>query len=256
MLDYLTTPEGLRLAYVDSGGAGRPLLVLHGAFGCGRSWMPLAQRMGRRIIAPDQRGHGRSDRAGDYSREAFLRDTVAVIERLDLAPVTIIGHSLGAINAYQLAARRPELVESFVALDFPVVAGEFPDPWLAELPPRFDSLSQMREAIARLVALGAPFHFLESAVEDERGWRFRWHAEDMVAVKRGVVGDWWADWTASSQHALLLLGGTSPVVPAAHADAMVARRPNTHCAVIEGAGHDLYLTHVDEVAARIGAFLA
>ncbi|MBF6331213.1 alpha/beta fold hydrolase [Nocardia transvalensis] len=256
MTDHLTTPDGIRLAYVDSGGPGRPLLALHGTFGRGRCWMPLAQRLGRRIIAPDQRGHGRSDKPGDYSREGFVADAVAVIEKLGLGPVTIVGHSLGAINAYQIAARRPDLVEAFVAIDFPVSAGEFADPWLAELPTRFDSLTEMHDALGRLVSMGVPFHFLESAVEDEDGWYFPWDADDMRAVKRGVIGDWWDDWTGSAQPALVLLGGDSAVVPPDHAREMVARRPNTELAVVEGAGHDVYLSHVDEVAAIVGRFLA
>ncbi|MFC5825941.1 alpha/beta fold hydrolase [Nonomuraea insulae] len=49
-------------------------------------------------------------------------------QRLGLGPVTVIGHSLGAVNAYQLAARRPDLVDRFVAIDFPVEARHYPDP--------------------------------------------------------------------------------------------------------------------------------
>ncbi len=255
MTDYVTTPDGIRLACVDSGGSGEPLLALHGAFGRGRGWMPLAARLARRVIAVDQRGHGLSDKPGDYSREGFVADTVAVIEKLGLGPVTILGHSLGAINAYQVAARRPDLVKSFVAIDFPAVAGEFDDPWLDELPARFASLSEMYAALRRLVAMGMPFHFLESAVEDANGWYFHWDATDMRAVKRGVVGDWWADWTGSAQPALLVLGGASEVVAVEHADEMVRRRPNTELAVIPGAGHDLYLSHVDELAALLEGFL-
>ncbi len=256
MTDFLTTPDGVRLAYVDSGGPGSPVLALHGVFGRGRGWMPLAHRLNRRIIAVDQRGHGLSDKPGDYSRTAFVADTAAVIEKLGVGPVPIIGHSLGAINAYQLAARRPELVESFVAVDFPAFAGAFEDPWLDELPDRFASLTEMLDTIGRLRRPDAILHFQESAVEDERGWHFRWNAADMRAAKRGVTGDWWADWTGSPHRALLLLGGDSQVVPPEHAREMIQRRPGTELAVIEGAGHDLYLSHLDETAEIIGKFLA
>ncbi|MEU6561392.1 alpha/beta fold hydrolase [Nocardia nova] len=255
MTEYLTTPDGVRLAYVDSGGPGDPILALHGAYGRGRGWMPLAHRLNRRIIAVDQRGHGLSDKPGDYSRTAYVNDTAAVIEKLDLGPVPIIGHSLGAINAYQLASRRPDLVESFVAVDFPAAAGAFEDPWLDELPDRFSSLAELRDTIGRLRRPDAIPHFQESAVEDERGWHFLWDAEDMRAAKRGVIGDWWADWTGSQHRALLLLGADSPVVPPEHAQDMIARRPDTELAVIEGAGHDLYISHVEETAEIIGRFL-
>ncbi|MFI1913773.1 alpha/beta fold hydrolase [Nocardia sp. NPDC020380] len=256
MTDFMTTPDGTRLAYVDSGGPGRPILALHGAFGCGRGWMPLAERLDRRIIAPDQRGHGESDKPGDYSRAAFLADTAAFIEKLGLGPVAIIGHSLGAINAYQLAAQRPDLVESFVAIDFPAEAGDFTNSWLDELPRRFASLGQMHATIRRLASIGEPFHFLESAVQDADGWYFRWNAEDIHASKRGVIGNWWDDWTGSTCPALLLRGGDSPVIPPEHAREMVRRRPNTELVTIAGAGHDMYISHLDETAAHIGRFLS
>lgn len=255
MTDYLTTPDGVRLAYIDSGGPGAPVLALHGAYGRGRGWMPLAHRLNRRVIAVDQRGHGLSDKPGDYSRAAFVADTVAVIEKLGLGPLPIIGHSLGAINAYQLAAQYPDLVESFVAMDFPAVAGTFEDPWLDELPDRFASLHEMCSAIERLRSPEAWLHFRESAAEDDRGWYFRWNATDMRAVKRAVTGDWWSDWTGSPHRALLLIGGDSPVVPPDHARDMIRRRPRTELAVIEGAGHDLYLSHLDETAEIVGRFL-
>lgn len=253
-MSFVTTPHGVRLAYVDSGGPGRPILALHGAFGRGRTFMPLAEHLGRRVIALDQRGHGLSDKPGDYSREGFLADTAAFIEALDLAPVTIAGHSLGALNAYQLAARRPELVESFVAIDFPAEAGTSTDPWLDELPDRFGSLTQLEQAIRRLVGTDVPGHFTESAFEDERGWGFLWNTEDIRATKRGLAGSWWDDWTSSSQPALLVVGGDSRV--AGHAPEMIARRPHTRLVTVPGAGHDLYLSHTPALASALSAFLA
>nr|WP_281282677.1 alpha/beta fold hydrolase [Nonomuraea terrae] len=57
-----------------------------------------------------------------------------------IGPAILIGHSLGAINAYQLAARRPDLVRAFVAVDFPVEAGDFTNPWLDQFPERLPTL--------------------------------------------------------------------------------------------------------------------
>ncbi|MGW5641335.1 alpha/beta fold hydrolase [Saccharopolyspora sp. NPDC003752] len=255
---HLTTPEGNRLSYVDFGGPGRPVLALHGAYGRGRAFHGLAQRLGSRyrVIAVDQRGHGLSDPARDYGREAFLGDAASVIEQLDLAPAVVLGHSLGGINAYQLAARRPELVAAAVVVDVGAEISVPEDTAIARLPRHFASLQALREGIRRAVApFGAVEHFDESAVEDEQGWRFRWDAADMAEVKRGVCGAWWDDWAGGEQPLLLIRGEDSPLIPPAHGADMVRRRANTELVTIEGAGHDLHLTHPDRFAAVVRRFL-
>lgn len=256
---YLSTRDNVRLAYVDSGGSGHPILALHGAFGRGRAWMTLADHLGPdwRVIGLDQRGHGLSDEPGDYGREAFLADATNVIEALGIGPAILIGHSLGATNAYQLAARRPDLVRAFVAVDFPVEVGDFTNPWLDAFPERFPTLRALRAAIGeRVLGFGSLDHFQENAFEDERGWGFHWRPDTIHASKQGVIGSWWADWTGSDQPALLVRGGASPVVPLDHAKEMIDRRPGTELVTIDGAGHDLYLTHHREFGDAVSGFLS
>jgi pimeloyl-ACP methyl ester carboxylesterase len=110
------TVDGRRLSYLDFGGPGRPLVALHGHLSEGAAFAHLAQALGAewRLIAPDQRGQGESDRAGDYSREGYLADLQALLDHLRLDRVALLGHSLGAINAYQFAARHPERVTVLV----------------------------------------------------------------------------------------------------------------------------------------------
>ncbi|MCP2168775.1 alpha/beta fold hydrolase [Goodfellowiella coeruleoviolacea] len=255
---YLSTPAGHRLSYVDFGGPGRPILALHGAYGRARAFAALADRLGpdHRVIAVDQRGHGRSDHPGDYGRDAHLDDTASAIERLGLAPAVVLGHSLGGINAYQLAARRPDLIAAVVVVDIGAEIDVPEDTAIRNLPRRFPTLAALRAAIASAVVFGEVAHFTESAVEDEHGWGFLWDAAEVHQTKRAVCGRWWDDWTGSGQPALLVRGGASPVVPPDQAEALVARRPNTRLVTIDDAGHDLYLTHPDQLAAAVRSFLA
>ncbi|GAA3510624.1 alpha/beta fold hydrolase [Actinocatenispora rupis] len=257
MTSYLTTPSGVRLAYEQSGGTGRPVLALHGAFGRGRPFLPLADRLGPgwRVIAPDQRGHGNSDRAGDYGRDAYVEDTAAVIEQLDLAPCVLVGHSLGGVNAFQLAARRPDLVAAFVVLDAPAELPPHSSDWLDTLPATYASLDEMRRVLADRVTIGDPRHFLESAVETDDGWRMRWHPDDIRETKRHIFGEYWADWTASTQPALLVRGGASVIVDADVADRMVAARPDTRLVTVDGGGHDFYLSHREQFHDAVADFL-
>ncbi|NEP06060.1 MAG: alpha/beta hydrolase [Okeania sp. SIO4D6] len=53
----------------------------------------------------------------EYSREAYINDALKVIHLLKLQPVILIGHSLGGVNAYQLTARFPQLVQGMIIVD-------------------------------------------------------------------------------------------------------------------------------------------
>jgi esterase len=97
----------VRLVVRDSGGEGKPIVLVHG-LGLGqRSWDRVAPRLsalGLRVVSYDQRGHGGSDAAGDYSPSAFEADLAAVLEELGLEKPILVGHSLGATVALHYAA--------------------------------------------------------------------------------------------------------------------------------------------------------
>jgi pimeloyl-ACP methyl ester carboxylesterase len=59
----------------------------------------------RGVGALAQRGHGLAEHGGLFTRDEFVADAAAVIDRLGSAPVVELGHSLGGITAYQLAAQ-------------------------------------------------------------------------------------------------------------------------------------------------------
>src|SRR5215218_2488946 len=89
---------GIHLEGLDYGGAGSPVVLLHGLAGTGREWASTASWLSRtqRVVVPDQRGHGRSERRPhQVSREAFIGDVLALIEHLELGSVSLVGQSLG-----------------------------------------------------------------------------------------------------------------------------------------------------------------
>jgi pimeloyl-ACP methyl ester carboxylesterase len=97
----------VRLVVRDSGGEGQPVVLVHG-LGLGhRSWDRVAPRLsaqGLRVVSYDQRGHGGSDVAGDYSPSAFEEDLASVLEGLGIEKPILVGHSLGATVALDYAA--------------------------------------------------------------------------------------------------------------------------------------------------------
>lgn len=99
------------------GGAGEPVLLIHGLAGSSRTWDDAIPALLEHhdVIAPDLLGHGESAKpVGDYSLGAFasgLRDLLSV---LDVRSVTIVGHSFGGGVAMQLAYQHPHLVDRLV----------------------------------------------------------------------------------------------------------------------------------------------
>jgi 3-oxoadipate enol-lactonase len=91
--------NGVRLVYQVSGRPDRPPMVLLHALGeRGADWAPVLDRLAEnfRVITPDLRGHGGSDWTGSYTFSLMFEDISGLLDQLDLGPVTLIGHSMGA----------------------------------------------------------------------------------------------------------------------------------------------------------------
>lgn len=99
----LTAKTGLikdiDLHYTDTGGDGRPVVLIHGWPLSGDSWseqVPALEAEGYRVVTYDRRGFGESDKPGkDYDYDAFAGDTAAVLGELDLRDATLVGFSMG-----------------------------------------------------------------------------------------------------------------------------------------------------------------
>jgi len=118
----------LAVAVTDVG-QGPPVVLLHG-LGCGRRmWFHQirALRSRLRVIAYDQRGHGRTDApaaAVDYSAAHLARDLVGVLDALKVGRAALVGFSLGGGPALALAASKPERVSRLVLADVGAGADE------------------------------------------------------------------------------------------------------------------------------------
>src|SRR3954468_1633167 len=114
--------QRLRMHYVDWGNAGAPpLILLHGGRDHCRNWDWVAARLRRdwHIIAPDLRGHGDSQwtQDGDYTMAGYIYDLARLIAQQELAPVTIVAHSLGGNIALRYTGLYPETVRRLVAIE-------------------------------------------------------------------------------------------------------------------------------------------
>ena len=103
-------------------GEGRPVILLHGFPDSGRLWRhqiaPLADA-GFKVIVPDMRGYGASDKPTEvdaYNILFLLADVGAVLDQVGVERAHVIGHDWGASVAWALAAVVPDRVDHLVAL--------------------------------------------------------------------------------------------------------------------------------------------
>jgi pimeloyl-ACP methyl ester carboxylesterase len=144
--------DGVRLAYLDFGGTGPPVLLLHGLAGHAREWADTAGWLTERarVFGLDARGHGRSERnPADVSRRAHVEDVAFMVDRLQLGPVLLVGQSLGGQTAFLFAAEHPELVRGVV---------------VAEASPERDDEAAVEQVKHDLAGWPVPFASREAAV--------------------------------------------------------------------------------------------
>jgi pimeloyl-ACP methyl ester carboxylesterase len=115
-------PGGPTLNYREWGRPdGAVLLMLHGLTSSSQSWRNVVPVLGEhfRVIALDARGHGGSEWTRDYTFELMREDVTRFMEQVGILAAIVIGHSMGAVTAYDLAATRPELIRLLVLEEMP-----------------------------------------------------------------------------------------------------------------------------------------
>lgn len=114
--------DGVEIAFLDQG-AGTPILLIHGFASnmavnwLDTGWVRLLAREGYRVIAFDNRGHGRSGKLYDpkaYEPAVMAEDARRLLDRLAVAEAHVMGYSMGARIAAYLALAHPERVRSCI----------------------------------------------------------------------------------------------------------------------------------------------
>jgi pimeloyl-ACP methyl ester carboxylesterase len=107
---------------VAEAGAGAPVLLLHGFPDSWRLWrhqIPALVEAGHRVIAPDLRGFGDTERPTEvegYRMRTLVADVVGVLDTLGIERAAVVGHDWGGALAWTLARYLPERVERLVAV--------------------------------------------------------------------------------------------------------------------------------------------
>jgi pimeloyl-ACP methyl ester carboxylesterase len=113
----ITLRNGVRLRYAEQGMADGPVvMMIHGYTDSSFSYsrvLPLLPSWVRAIV-PDLRGHGGSDRPGNYRMEHFATDVFQLMDALEIDHAAIVGHSMGSFVARKMGVMAPARVTQLV----------------------------------------------------------------------------------------------------------------------------------------------
>jgi esterase len=119
--DRRVSVNGVGVHYLDWGGSGPHMLLLHGAALTAHTWdlVCLAIRQRVHCLAVDARGHGDSDWSadGEYGLEAQVADVEALVEKLELDQFVLVGMSMGGGTAIAYAGQNTRKLRGLVIVD-------------------------------------------------------------------------------------------------------------------------------------------
>lgn len=197
MIRRIVRVNGLNLFYRDTATDKPTILCLHGKWGRGETWSEFISRYqdSYRIVAPDQRGHGLSDKpVARYAPEDFAEDAHQLIETLGCGPVIAVGHSMGGRSAGFLTALYPNDVAACAILDIGAdgpselsslppdqvgVNDELTDNWHTPYRTYDDAVRELRSIFAYESNVR---YFLDSLVETVDGYDFMFSRQAMAAT--------------------------------------------------------------------------
>jgi pimeloyl-ACP methyl ester carboxylesterase len=277
--------QRLRLHYVDWGNPGAPpLLLVHGGRDHCRNWDWVAEALRRdyHIIAPDLRGHGDSEwmKGGVYGLSEYVYDIAQLIHQLELAPLAIIGHSLGGAVSLRYAGLFPETVTRLVAIE-----GLGPSPklvaerkqvptherlqkWIADMrklsgrvPRRYPTLEEafrrMHEENPHLSPEQARHLTIHGVNRNEDG-TYSWKFDNYVRADRPTgmdVEETYALWSRIECPTLLIRGGESWASDPS-LDGRATHFRNARVENVAGAGHWVHHDRLDVFLDLVRPFLA
>jgi pimeloyl-ACP methyl ester carboxylesterase len=238
---HYATVNGLKM-YYEIHGTGKPLVLLHGAFGWAGIYPALARN--RQQLAIELQGHGHTaDIDRPLTIEQMADDVAALLKHLKIERADVFGYSMGGNVALGLAIRHPEVVHR-VAIN-----GSHFGPIADAYEPLFFKQFKSLPADFAPPVLKDPY---DKVAPDPKQW-------PMLVAKVKKMGLEWKGFSREQMKLikapLLITLGDRDGVKLEHAVEMFRLVPNAKLAVFPGGDHFLLLTSPNTVLAPVAAFL-
>jgi 3-oxoadipate enol-lactonase len=232
---------GVRLNVLDEG-TGHPVVFLHGLGGSWRDWEPQLDTFSSefRVVVPEHRGHGRSDRPlGRYSMARFAEDVAGLCRALGIDHSYLVGLSMGGMIAQEVALEHPGLVDAVVLADTSGRIDPAVKPMLLGAVPmiRQDGMGLVQElgkSMAEAVAYGTRPDLIRNNLREASGNDPYTYANSVLALVAHDVVDRLPSLRVPT---LVLRGEHDPLVGSEGMDELAAAIAGSESATVAGAGH-------------------
>jgi non-heme chloroperoxidase len=241
-LGQVRLSTGLTLHYAAQGPAEGPAVIL--LHGYSDSWFSFSRVLPllpteMRIIAPDLRGHGDSDRpSAGYRIGDLAADVVALMDALAVPKAVVVGHSMGSFVARRVYELAPQRVSRLVLVGSAPIAN---NDVMRELALAVNSLGDpvdqtfVRDFQLSTISVPVPEPFLEAVIANSR----RMPAAIWRAIMQGLLE--YEPVALSPEIRTLVLGGRRDAVFSATEHMVLARQfPRGELHLIDGVGHTLH----------------
>jgi pimeloyl-ACP methyl ester carboxylesterase len=204
--------------------------------------------------APWHRGRDVAD-PEPISTERFVAELAAAVDTLG-RPAVLIGHSMGALHSWCVAAARPDVVDALVVED---MAADFVgrtvgawEPWLHALPEEFDSADRVFAEFGPI----AGRYFLEAFDRTETGWRLHGRPEKWIEIAaEWGTRDYWSQWQQVQAPVLLIEAGDSVVPPGQMLRMHELAAGRSRYQRVPGAGHLVHDDALEDYRRAVEAFV-
>jgi len=247
--------------YYEVTGTGEPLLLIHGHGSSTQDWALQVEYFAQRyqVIAFDVRGCGRSAKPrGPYSMRLFAEDTAALIQKLKVAPVHVMGVSMGGMIALELVLGFPQLVKSMVLVNsYPEMRVETWNEWMMVWR-RFLMLDLL--GVRKMGIILSKILFIKPEQEDLRKtFVEHWAQNDRRAYRTSLkaIIHWDVEARLGEIHCpVLVVASDEDYLPLEEKQAYTAKIANAKLVVIEDARHAVTAERSEQFNKTVDEFLS
>src|SRR5436189_2650562 len=244
-------------------GSGEPLVVLHGLFGSLDNWRSFSLKLADsfRILAVDQRNHGRSPHSEEMNYRVMAQDIFQFMDQKQLERAHVLGHSMGGKTAMQLALNHPERLGKLMVVDiapraYPPHHAKIFSTMMALDLTTFRTRNQVQEAMAPSIPDLAVRQFLLKNLElaASGGLRWRFGLQEVFSnyhhLCEALVSD-----LPFAKPCLFIRGEHSDYLSESDLPLIQQLFPKARLEIIPQAGHWVHVDNPDSFTQKVRVFL-